>query len=600
MRRSYLPRRLVRLCSCISAGTIHLILNLGGHYCYGLRVCPLLTDNQSCTSTGSNREYDVWRRWEDCLWFQELLEYEYELMARSKRGRLAAGKGVKKNGVYIHSDQAASFDSLPPGPDANSVAMDVHEIIPKLNKKATIFRPNQATIDQRGREFKTMIESLLDEDVPTLVQELRELRVVRDFFGVWRRDKDHARKDAEARTKASGGGRNSSRVSITSSTLSMYFSPSKGSLYDTHSDSDTNTSPSRGRSASEASFSTSSPRSIRSQRTPATAPVAFTVSEDGALMSPVEEHSEYRGGLRSAPVRSAPRWSTGASSIAPSECPSDASGVPIMFVSGDERIQARMTIDRHPGLQVLPEEEEELHEPTSRMTLAVPQYRGSPVGRPRGNSVPERGAYRDRCAVPNSPDVPESLARESTLTVDTHPYSPYVTASAVVVPRTSGPGSNSSKRSSVELSSFSDRSSWRTSATSIGSNPSSVPTGSTSEVDKAYYDNPVTPQTPHFRRESHMPRDSLATVDSFIASSIMESMLSHRSSPPLTPGRRSFSVGDRQSHLPSDGIPDEAWEDRDDLMATYFYGKLYTEYSFEIVLTIVFRSFASSCGRGSL
>ena len=136
----------------------------GSSFSYGVRVCPLVSDTQSCMSQGTYREYDVWRRWEDCLWFQDVIEYEYSIMARSKRDRLAAGKGIKKDGIYIHSDGAASFDSLPPGPEASSVAMDIHEIIPKLTKKGTFFRPSQTTIDQRSKEFKALVEALLEED----------------------------------------------------------------------------------------------------------------------------------------------------------------------------------------------------------------------------------------------------------------------------------------------------------------------------------------------------------------------------------------------------------------------------------------------------
>jgi len=135
------------------------------------------------------------------------------------------------------------------------------------------------------------------------------------------------------------------------------------------------------------------------------------------------------------------------------------------------------------------------------------------------------------------------------------------------VPKASGPGSSSSKRSSVELSSFSDRSSRRMSGesvTSIASNPSSGPNGSSTDIDKESLDS--TPQNVLFDRSSYFPRDSLATVDSFIASSLMESMLPHS---PTTPSRRSFSAGDRLSRTPSDA--GEPWDERDDIMAAYFY-----------------------------
>lgn len=178
------------------------------------------------TSSSINTEYEIWRRWEDCLWFQDLLETEYKLMARTKRTRLAQGKGIKKEGVYIHSDQAASFDSLPPGPDVNDIAKDVHIILPKLTKKGTLFRAGQATIEQRGREFAALIHALYQDEVPTLIKELRANRIIRDFFGYWRRDKDHDRKMNEGNTASN----RMSRTSITSSAFSMYFSSSSVSL----------------------------------------------------------------------------------------------------------------------------------------------------------------------------------------------------------------------------------------------------------------------------------------------------------------------------------------------------------------------------------
>ena len=202
---------------------------LGSGYCYGMRITPFDNDNldtRSIKSGASLREYDVWRRWEDCLWFQEILEGEYTLMSRQKRSRLAAGKGVKKNGVYIHSDQAASFESLPPGPDANTIAKDIHELIPRLTKKGTLFRASQSTIEQRGREFEALIHALWQDEVPMLIRELRETRLVRDFFGFWRRDLDHERK----RQSQSSKGSNSSRNSVSSTAFSMYFSASNISL----------------------------------------------------------------------------------------------------------------------------------------------------------------------------------------------------------------------------------------------------------------------------------------------------------------------------------------------------------------------------------
>lgn len=197
-----------------------------------MRICPIARGKagdrsslSSNSSNGSHSEYEVWRRWEDCLWFQETMELEYGRMARDKRQRLLAGKGVKKNGMYIQ-DQASSFDSLPPGPDPNSVAQDIHEFIPKLTKKGTLFRASQATIDQRHKELKALVDSLFTEDVPMLIQELRSQRIVTDFFGYWRRDHDLARKNEPSRTAAG----KQPRSSVSSSVFSLYFSSSSTNL----------------------------------------------------------------------------------------------------------------------------------------------------------------------------------------------------------------------------------------------------------------------------------------------------------------------------------------------------------------------------------
>lgn len=236
-----------------------LNLLLGNAFSYGLRICSLssnrdrrsVSSNMSGVSTtssgssGSMQEYEVWRRWEDCLYFQELLEENYALMSREKRARLHAGKGVKKNGVYPRDDRehrlqrAASFESLPPGPDPSSIAKDVHDYLPRLTKKGTLFRASQNTIDVRGHEFRDLIEALVKEDdeVPTLIRELRQLGVIRDFFGFWRRDHDRIRKqdrDAESLrsrdSMISVGSTSTARGSMFGGTFGMYFSASNLSL----------------------------------------------------------------------------------------------------------------------------------------------------------------------------------------------------------------------------------------------------------------------------------------------------------------------------------------------------------------------------------
>ncbi|EIW83788.1 hypothetical protein CONPUDRAFT_88232 [Coniophora puteana RWD-64-598 SS2] len=210
---------------------------MGSAFSYGFRVCPIKDDDVSTfsgSSNTSNVEYDIWRRWEDCLWFQETLEIEYTRMARDKRKGLAAGKGVKKDGFYVHSDQAASFESLPPGPDPQSIAKDIHDHVPRLTKKGTLFRATQVTADARARELHAMISSMFSEDLPTLVRELRATRTFTDFFGFWRRDHDLAKKTQKKlgldEKKPAVPVPARSRHSISTSPLSTMFSASTPSL----------------------------------------------------------------------------------------------------------------------------------------------------------------------------------------------------------------------------------------------------------------------------------------------------------------------------------------------------------------------------------
>lgn len=201
-----------------------------------MRVSPVIFgDRASVTSRGPDTEYEVWRRWDDCLWFQGNLELEYSRMARSKRQRLLRGKGVRKEGFY-KQDQASSWESLPPGPDPNSVARDIHEHVPMLTKKGTVFRASHATIEQRAAEFKAMIEGLLKDDVPALIDELRNSCIVTDFFAIWRRDFDLTQKQQARSTKP--------RTSVTNSVFPMYLSSSNLNLHDTdHHKRPSNTRP---------------------------------------------------------------------------------------------------------------------------------------------------------------------------------------------------------------------------------------------------------------------------------------------------------------------------------------------------------------------
>ena len=138
-------------------------------------------------------EYEIWRRWEDCLEFQRTLEVEYYAVSKRRRKGEPALNHHAKNMLYP-SQRAASFESLPLGPDPSTIPVDVHAHIPKLSKKTNLFRMNESVIQQRGDEFKAMIEALFDEDAPSTLQELRTVSTVRDFFGYWRRDREAERK----------------------------------------------------------------------------------------------------------------------------------------------------------------------------------------------------------------------------------------------------------------------------------------------------------------------------------------------------------------------------------------------------------------------
>ena len=126
------------------------------------------------------------------MWFQHILEEEYERAAREKKKRLAQGKGVKGfNGLY-KKDLASSWESLPSGPDHRSVAQDIHKHLPRLTRRGTIFRASQETIDRRQAELVTFIQALFSDDMPALIKEIRGSRIVSEFFGLWRSDFDNA------------------------------------------------------------------------------------------------------------------------------------------------------------------------------------------------------------------------------------------------------------------------------------------------------------------------------------------------------------------------------------------------------------------------
>ncbi|OCH88583.1 hypothetical protein OBBRIDRAFT_81853 [Obba rivulosa] len=604
----------------------------GSGYCYGMRVCPThkgSSDDNSSRSGGSHSEYEVWRRWEDCLWFQEILEEEYGLMARTKRQRLAAGKGVKKNGVYVHSDQAASFDSLPPGPEVNSVAKDVHEIVPKLTKKGTLFRASQATIEQRGKEFNAMMHALWGDDVPTLIKELREQRVIRDFFGWWRRDMDHERK-----MKAAASGTNA-RHSVASSTFSMYFSASNISLQLPQPYGDLPPSPalpttpnigspnrrqSTGKvtvdryAGSDSTTSSSSlASSTRQPPMPMSAPagMTFPVSPRDSLslqMSPSSSRDsgiDYMNGLRTAPLRSKSIWlSRPLNKTPPAESGDETDDVPVTYVSEGSQWPEAALRDRSTALQALPEEQE-LVPAMSSLTFTPSDAIRPPARRSRINSCPDRTNRNGLIFMTTPPGSPDSARTTGSLLeqlysdVDSLPVPELESdAGSVCEHEPRSPAADSSRQTSVSLTSFSAdpsrRSSWRTSVaseTSIGTAPSGYPHDSCADLDStlagsrsrspSFYSSMTSivedPAAPVPVRASHMSRASISTMNSLVSDSSVDAVLPKRFSPPPSDAclRRSFSAGShrrRASIASSMFIPSEEWYDQqDDLIDAYFY-----------------------------
>ncbi|KAI0789909.1 hypothetical protein C8Q75DRAFT_806567 [Abortiporus biennis] len=564
---------------------------IGSSYCFGLRVIPLQAerpDDESARSGSSssshNQEYDVWRRWEDCLWFQELLEAEYSTMARHKRQRLAAGKGVKhpEGSIYMHVEKAASFESLPPGPDVNSIDKNIHKIIPALSKKGTFFRPSQATVDQREAEFKAMIEALFNEDVPTLVKELRDARVTRDFFGYWTRDRDHERKAAEkdGRPLSSPGNR-SARSSIASSAFSMYFSSSNISLqlpgaYDMPPTPAIPSPYRKGSVTSQESVPLSSSNSNQSFRTeklqPSTTPslnsgsgVTFTVTDNGVI-SPASTNNDegYFGSRESvctmttSPSTTSPssrRWSRASSTF---DTSSEGGDSPMMLLPEGEEWRTSVVLDVPNGLQALPEDQE-LVPQTARLSMTSMDA-PPPVRRPRINSLPDRSNYRQGLVFSESAIYEEDVNS----IFDGIPPSAlnqahFMMGDEAGIPKS--PHSDSSKRSSMALSSFSNRSSNRESVTSF----TSVASNLSLPDDRTCASSEGTIRTNHL---------SIASMSSFLSDTSVDAILPCSPSPNSTGLRRSLSAGSRRSVKPARPLyeTDEVWyEEQDELIDAYFY-----------------------------
>ncbi|KAF9453510.1 hypothetical protein P691DRAFT_719715 [Macrolepiota fuliginosa MF-IS2] len=402
-----------------------------GTYSYGMRVTPVSRgDRASISSNGSNSEYDVWRRWEDCLWFQDGLELEYKRSAREKRQRLLQGKGVKKNGFYLQ-DQASSWESLPPGPDPSSVAQDIHQYIPKLTKRGTIFRASMATIEQRNTELQTFVEALFKEDQPALIKEMRSTRLVTDFFGYWHRDAELASKKQKAKARES-------RESLTPSIFSSYFSASTPSLLDSPSGKSPKSLPTspvkRPFLRPRSSTSTERPHSVASSQitaTPASTISRGRTSSESYTISSASSYTTIR--RRALSVTS----SDSSSSQGEASDNGTASGdtgimeVPIIF---GHNPQLQFNSISRPGslLDALPEEHDEMTPPSGQQDFMAPlrkkttQSPASLIQRRNRNGqvfvsppvTPSAPALESPRAPASIQIIPERSMRESWATID--------------------------------------------------------------------------------------------------------------------------------------------------------------------------------------
>jgi hypothetical protein len=544
-----------------------------------MRIIPILTEDDLKTesvyerkSTRSSRsggsahsEYVVWRRWDDCLWFQELLELEYSVQSREKRRRLVQGKGVKKNGVYINTTLASSFDSLPPGPDPTSIAKDIHDLVPKLTKMGTLFRASNATVAQRQLQFAAMIHSLFLDDLPTLIKELRESRNIRDFFGYWRRDKDFERKATEER--------NGSNVP---SPWSLYFSASTLSLQHP-----TETTP------------TSAISQMLDSPQPHTAHPVPVHRDSGYAGS--EEPPSPRGPPKSAPARFGQRFLFGSKRSNVSSSSSDESDPLPEIASGREsRHSTLMAFPTSPTIQeaslyaesiydhspssegglVAPPENGELVVPTSKLDLLP-----SPVRRALNGSTSDKNR---NCVVFNDSPPPTPVSSQLTI----HTGLPQGSGdSPMSTPKTNtNTATNSSRVSSMFSVSSSRRSSWQTSISDLPVRPSSSQSQYAhpcADMDRSITDSPILPLSVLTDLDNSSSRNrphstySIRSINSVMTDSSVDQVL------PRSSGRlyRSFSNGVKKQRPYSQAMSvpeEEVWsEPDDDLLDSYFNGSLF-------------------------
>ncbi len=371
---------------------------------YGMRVSPISRgDRSSISSNGSNSEYDVWRRWEDCLWFQDGLELEYKRSARQKKQRLVQGKGIKKNGFY-KQDQASSWESLPPGPDPNTVAQDIHEYVPKLTKRGTIFRTSPATIEQRNTELQAFVEALFKESQPALIKEMRSTRLVTDFFGYWQRDADLAARNTKAKARDTRENRESLTPSIFSSYFSASSTPSLPDTSSTRTPKSLPTSPiKRPFLRPRASTSTERPHSVATSQTSLHPPSMSSLGSRGSqnyASSYASSTTVRRRALSVTSSDSSSSHSDGSSdNVTASSDPRVVEEVPVMF--GHNPLQHIHTISRPASmLDVLPEEHDDVVTPLKQQEFHAP-------GKGKANGLHQR-RNRNGQIFATPPDTPAS------------------------------------------------------------------------------------------------------------------------------------------------------------------------------------------------
>lgn len=581
-----------------------------------MRIIPFSAerpDQESSSSRDSQHEYEVWRRWEDCLWFQDMMETEYSAMARQKRTRLSRGKGVRKEGMYLNAEHAASFESLPPGPEAQSIAKDIHEVIPKLTKKATIFRASQATIDLRAKEFRDMITALFEEDVPTLIKELRDQRLIRDFFGIWRRDQDLNRKFI-------GNTSDTRRNSVTSSVFSAYFSsspnlsgqsPESFPEYPPHPPLPSNVPssplsvgsrrstvpPSPLSGASRQSIFPSSPLSIASRQshielgsgldhTASSSTLDNPLLLQPPLSAPAVVHSKSNSSLKlseseddakSVGSKIAPRsfrWSTGSSKSSDS-----GQDFPVYLSDGQRHDQ--------PSLQSLPEDQE-LNSDLSAMSVGpTDTVRPIVVGRrPRINSCPDRG-HRNGLIFTVPPPEPVAVNSDSIATLDVADSGTSASTPSKTASFSQYDAFPHSRPVSTAFSTFSDLSQKSPRRASVLSESSiahrdSYPNADDLQFDLTSLDPLLETTSTEGNTESQRPshehtniRASISTLGSLFSDYSLDSVLG-----PLHPSesepslRRSLSVGSRRRVSVSSTSPSagDVWNEQEDLIDTFFYG----------------------------